>query len=517
MKQGNTRTFETRISLDSMTDEILSSCAHLFSHVKHRLYADIASGKTPGELKKDYLTCYEITARQFNALRVQVEGKIASVKQRQPSLIADIKERLFSLSKTLKRLIKNKADPVLIHQKRRRLAALERNLAILQEDHKNGKVRICFGSKKLFRAQFDLEKNQYTSHEEWRQAWKKARSRELFFLGSKDETSGNQTCTATINSDQTLNLRIRLPNALAQQGKYLTIPRVIFTYGKEEILSTLNNTERQAITWRFTHDRKGWRLHATLDVKPAPCISQPNRGVIGLDININHFALVETDRYGNPIHSKIIPYNLYGKSTNQARAIIGNACSSAMAYAENTCKPLIFEDLDFQKKKSSLREKNHRPYSRMLSSFSYQSILTHLKSRAAKKGVFTSQVNPAYTSIIGRVKFAKRYGLSIHQAAALTIGRRFLCCSEKVPSSLSEVPDGKDSHVTLPLPVRNRDRHVWTIWRQISKKLQTALAAHFRTVPKDRSKSPPKPAPETEISVVVGESPTRESPEELFV
>lgn len=152
----------------------------------------------------------------------------------------------------------------------------------------------------------------------------------------------------------------------------------------------------------------------------------------------------------------------------------------------------------------------------MLSSFAYGSLITHLKSRAVKIGVLIEQVNPAYTSLIGRVKFAKRYGLSIHQAAALAIGRRYLHFSEKPPSSLKEIPDGKGDHVTLSLPARNRGRHVWSLWSQLSKKLRAALAAHFRTA-KGRSKSSHMPAFETgSISEVVSENPTRESSEALL-
>ncbi len=78
--------------------QALHDCAQLFAHVKHRLFADIASGKTPGELKNDYLACYEITARHFNALRVQIEGKIASIKKLRPFHIAEAKERISSLT-----------------------------------------------------------------------------------------------------------------------------------------------------------------------------------------------------------------------------------------------------------------------------------------------------------------------------------------------------------------------------------------------------------------------------------
>ncbi len=122
----------------------------------------------------------------------------------------------------------------------------------------------------------------------------------------------------------------------------------------------------------------------------------------------------------------------------------------------------------------------------MLSSFAYRSILTHIKSRAQKQGVEIQEVNPAYTSLIGRVKFSKRYGLSIHHAAALVIARRSLRFSEKLPSSLKDIPDGRGGHVALSLPARNRGEHVWALWRKLGKKLSAALAAHFRAM-KNRS------------------------------
>ena len=41
-------------------------------------------------------------------------------------------------------------------------------------------------------------------------------------------------------------------------------------------------------------------------------------------------------------------------------------------------------------------------------------------------------MNPAFSSVIGRVKFMERYGLSVHQAAALVLARRLLRCSERI-------------------------------------------------------------------------------------
>ncbi len=86
--------------------------------------------------------------------------------------------------------------------------------------------------------------------------------------------------------NESLQLRIRLPNALFEKyGKYLLLPDITFTYGKQEITDLLSQPKKAAISWRLVKDKKGWRLFATFDIEPAPCISLKNTGVIGLDIN----------------------------------------------------------------------------------------------------------------------------------------------------------------------------------------------------------------------------------------
>ena len=67
-----------------------------------------------------------------------------------------------------------------VHQKRRRLANLRSRLAGLEADIAAGRVRLCFGSKRLWRKQHHLEQNGYASHEEWFQDWRDARSDEFF-------------------------------------------------------------------------------------------------------------------------------------------------------------------------------------------------------------------------------------------------------------------------------------------------------------------------------------------------
>ena len=514
----STRTYQTRSP--GGFNEPLSAYADLMAHVEHCLLADMAAGKIAQDLKASYLTRFHITARQFNAVRVRLEGKMDSILNLQSQRIEIKQHQIIALEEAIARL-KNKKT---LHLKKRRLARLKYQL---QELETNKKISLCFGSKKLFSAQFHKEANGYKSHEEWKNDWRQARASEIFILGSKDETSGNQSCTALIAQDGSISLRVRLPNALTPQfGKYLYLSNIQFAYGHDVVVAAIRDCELrqklasvrdpsyknhgQAITVRFKKDSKGWRIFVSTSIQLPRFISKKENGVIAVDINKDHLAVVETDRFGNYLHFFNVPLHLQDTSKDQARALIGDASAMIIALCQETQKPLVIENLDFKKKKAQLREKNPS-YSRMLSSFAYASIIAHLKSRGAVNGIEVHNVNPAYTSIIGRVKFAKRYGLSIHNAAALCIGRRFLGVSERMPQGQRDIPDGKGGHVTLGLPVRNRSRHVWHQWGQLGKKLLAALPAHFRAVDTDPRVPLKNDSCDTLLSDLVGVTPARES------
>jgi IS605 OrfB family transposase len=171
---------------------------------------------------------------------------------------------------------------------------------------------------------------------------------------------------------------------------------------------------------------------------------------------------------------------------------------------------LALEKLSFTEKKGELREMGNAQYARMLSSFAYSSIILMIKSRAFRLGVHVSEVNPAYTSVIGQVKFAQRYGFSTHESAALVIGRRSLGNSERLPRHQSIVPDGKGGHVTLPLPARNRSRHVWASWRKVRPVLLKWCLQHISGRKKAILKSDLLACCDTKVPDLVGEIPTRE-------
>jgi IS605 OrfB family transposase len=343
------------------------------------------------------------------------------------------------------------------------------------EDKKDNRVRICFGSKKLFHAQYNLEKNGYNNHAEWKKDWEASRSNQFYVLGSKDETSGCQGCVATKTMHGFL-LRLRLPNVMAGAGKFLEMP-INLAYGQDVLGKALEG--KQAVSYRFLRDNKGWRVFISTKAIEVEKKSSKNLGAIGVDINIDHLAVTEIDRSGNPVESKKIHLCTYGKSSHQSSAIIGDAVKELMAFSANKGKPIVVEDLDFKKKKSAL-EQSDKKIARMLSSFSYEKILSCIKARSEDAGIESIEINPAFTSVIGRFKFAKRYGISTHQAAACAIARRGL--------EFSERPNRRD-HVASFLPARNRNKHVWSHWGKASRN-KAALAVLSSLAPGQSRSSP---------------------------
>ena len=511
-------TYQTRIadygSVNRAVGEAaLDAYAELYGRVERKLFAEVAAGRSPSSLKSVYLQQHGIPARMFNAVRVSLEGKVTSIREQQ-------KLRRDDLQRWIARAERQVSDAAErgrwheVHQKKRRLANLRHRLAALEADIAAGRVQLCFGSKRLWRKQHHLADNGYASHQEWLRDWREARSDEFFVLGSRDETAGCQLCVAAVANDGTLTLRLRMPDCLVEQyGKYLFIQGVRFAYGHVQVLAALQSnadyaeyrrehgeksaraTELgQAVSYRFKRDGKGWRVFVSTHMMDVPVGTDQRRGAIGVDLNADHLAVAETDSSGNYVNAFSASLVTYGKSQHQAEAIIGDAVASVVDYARDVGKPIVIEKLDFRQKKAAL-EGQSRKYSRMLSSFAYGKVKAYFLSRGYREGVEVHQVNPAYSSVIGRVKFMERYGLSAHQAAALVLARRLLGCSERIPRRWV-APIGNGVQVAFTVPARKRVKHVWTYWGAISGQLRPALAAQHRLGKRIRRPNPVQAVPE---------------------
>ena len=144
-----------------------------------------------------------------------------------------------------------------------------------------------------------------------------------------------------------------------------------------------------------------------------------------------------------------------GLPKNKQEAELVNACLHLAELSKKYACPIVCEDLDFSAKKAQLRERS-RKYARMLSGWAYSRFYELLESILSNRGIFLIKKNPAYSSLIGLVKYTRIYGISSDIAAAIIIARRGMNLSERLPRAMSAY-----------LEVNDR-KHVWHGWVQVN-------------------------------------------------
>ena len=494
------RTYQTRLDLDAGAAAQFDAYGALHGRAERTLFALAAGGESLDRIKPEFCAKFQVTSRQFNALSFSIKGKIASLVEVRKLRIADLEDHLARLEAAIAKLPEGSFKR---HQKRRRQERLRQLLDRLRRDQADGILRLCFGGGKRFRAQFNLAANGFADHAAWKQDWQAARSDEFFVLGSKDETAGCQGCQLTPTGNGIYAVRLRLSNAVLDPNHpgatHLTF-EAAFEYGRKEIDAAL--AAGIAMSFRFLRGPKGWRMLVSTDVQ-GTVILDHLPGALGIDINADHLALTLMDGDGNPVMTLRIPLVTYGCSNEQARARIGDAVKQVIGIAQAAGVGIVIEKLDFTAKKRALKGQGVR-YARMLSSLAYRAILDAVKARAFDAGIRVQEVNPAYTSIIGKQKFARRYGLSDHGAAALVIARRSL--------SFSERPNRTSLQVTSRKPARKRGEHVWRHWARKGteqRRLQRA-SGRRKAIPPATGAIPAHGAGGTNLDTVGG-IPARES------
>jgi IS605 OrfB family transposase len=460
--------------------EIIPFCeemGELWGWCERCLYKDLKRGHSVTFLKKEYQVKYGINARQFNSIYFNLSGKIKSVRECRKREKEKLKSRIMGLEKSLKKLSskidqkrkdkrvkkvscscrikakkKSYANQIRfsIHNKKRKLSKLKRKLETLKSEPE----KIIFGGRKLWLKQYNLSENGYDNHEEWLNDWRQARSNNFVLVGSKDEKCGNQNCQL----DDQGNLNIRVPLKLRSEfGQYRSIKLPNFRYGQKEI--EYAQKKGLARTYRFSKKKGKWYVHVSFDLPSPPTQSNRKNGVLGIDLNPNVIGWAVCNQEGNLMEFGQIRINVRDKKKNQTLSILGDAVSELVKIAQKYQCPISLEKLDFTKKKTTMKEMGVK-YSRMLSNFAYNKFAAILVSSAQKNAIEVISVNPAYSSLMGLTKFMKRYGLSSDTAAALVLARRALWLSERPPADYARLVQA------------DTNRHVWSFWGKLSKKLR---------------------------------------------
>ena len=520
-------------ALPEHSAQAIEAYASLFSRLERKLYADMVCDKESQlVLKKRYIKEYLITSRQFNAIWRGLNGKLQSKKELGKLYISDNKERIKALEKTILSLSKKSQSldktggcPIRsakfrfkAHQKSRRLSIVKQRLSKLKTEQDFKIHPLCFGSKKLLNAQHHLEKNNYSSHEDWLADWQSTRDSHFYVLGSKDESWGNQGAQLIPNNDGTLKLLLRLPDAVG--GGRIEIPNINFKYGRDTILKACASNQHrlqmgskenltslagmalrknkgsrvsknallanfgQAITVRFNRHKFGWQIGVSVDEESLVTeFTGFEKGCLGVDVNADHLAVTVVNSQGNKVFATDISCPLSGKmESGQRSAFIGDAVKQVVEIAKQYKVAIAHEALDFQRKKRALKETTNKQHRSLLSSFAYNLVLSFLTRRAYRQGVLTKSVNPACTSIVGGLKYQNN-SLTSHQSAAMVIARRGLgIWFEKirlnVPSKIGfAVLNAQQATVSMPVDPFRR----WVKTNKFMKQFRRELSKPEKT------------------------------------
>ena len=459
-------TYQTLLSENIYS--FLDRMSELYSAVERDMHVALMRGESIATIEKSLSAKYQVDSTTTRNVYHNLKGKHQSIKELRKTQVKNLKSTIRSIHSAIKKRLKKKTvthkDRLIIHQKKRRLAIQQHKLEVLQDKP----IKLCFGTKKLFLAQYYLEKNGYSNHDEWLADWRKARQSSFMMVGAKTYASGNQLCRLTSDGE----LKITVPICLIKEfGSHVVCDGIKFNYGQTFIDIALtpsrhkrgnsyrNGTEK-AVTHRFIKKNQKWYLHTTVELPDIPGVSHRKNGAIGIDLNIDNIAWAYCDGQGNLARHGQINIDLKDRSSNQTTDILSKAIGQIIDLAVDYQCPIVIEKLDFASKKNRLRE-GSKHYAKMLSQFAYSKLADLVQSKAKLAAVQVIEVNPAYSSLIGMVKFMSLYGLNSGTAASLVLARRGLRLSERLPRVCN----------ALVLPVDNT-KHVWTYWARISKQLK---------------------------------------------
>jgi transposase, IS605 OrfB family, central region len=305
--------------------------------------------------------------------------------------------------------------------------------------------KLVFGSRELFEK---LKKKHLTGkrREKLRQEWEERRYGFLYSRGDKSK-EGNLNLRL-VNLNNQWHLRINLGN-----GEYVWA-KVVRSVKRERdrwinLVWDFTQAERTGNWFAYTVrlKLKNGKIYAQISKEenfPEITITKEN-GVIGIDINAYpfHLALSWTSRDGNLEEYERISLNgLLDGNADKREYLSWQIAHQVVEIAKREGKAIAVENLG---KVPKGRRGDGMPKLRQkLQKWIYKGLLEKIEVVCKRNGVQLIKVNPAYTSIIGKLKYAPIYRIDKDVAGAYVIARRGLGFEERLPKNYRELLKDKE-------------------------------------------------------------------------
>ncbi len=295
---------------------------------------------------------------------------------------------------------------------------------------------VVFGGKRLFEK---LCKNHLTgkAKEGLKKQWKEQRQGTLISIGSKADKGNRLTRFEDLNGK--LHIRITTGNREFIYAKVLREPsnsKDKWITFKAMLLESWQTKNYFAYTVELKL-RDGEVYGSVSFELPTPEVRcTKENGVIAIDINASpiHLAIAEVSKTGELVsYQSISLHHLLELSKNSKDNEEWILAHKVVDLAIEKGKAIAVENLKKLKKgkrgdgKATLRKRLHH--------WNAKKFLQKLKRVAMLKGVEVVEVNPAYTSVIGMLKYAPQLNIDKDIASAYVIGRRALGFREDTPEN----------------------------------------------------------------------------------
>jgi IS605 OrfB family transposase len=295
---------------------------------------------------------------------------------------------------------------------------------------------VVFGGKRLFEK---LCKNHLTgkAKERLKKQWKEQRQGTLISIGSKSDRGNRLTRFEDLNGQ--LYIRITTGNREFIYAKVLREPSNSKDKWITFMAMLLESWQTQSY-FPYTVELKlrDGEVYGNVSFEiPTPEVRYTKEnGVLAIDINASpiHLAIAEVSKTGELLSYQTISlHHLLGLSQNSKDHQEWILAHQLLDLAIQKGKAIAIENL--KKLKKGMRGDGKAKLRKILHHWNAKKFLQKLKRIARLKGVEVVEVHPAYTSIIGMLKYAPQLNIDKDIAGAYVIGRRALGFKEDMPET----------------------------------------------------------------------------------
>ena len=376
---------------------------------------------------------YSIVSRTASSIVLDAQGRFNLLKGRkqyeaqqlerkisyfETQLIPKLVEKRNNNSKLLQAgmsisLTKQRNLRLKIVAKKAKLNRLKQKLVNLNYQLESGRLKLCFGTKKLLKQ----DCNKFIEQ----------RDSQMTLIGEKEKSCCNQLLQLTYNQKNNqfaIKLRKDFGGYKSVKGndKYVH-EKLYFNHYKNKIISILKN-KNSPLSYKIIKKNGRYYLYCTfkIQVDTNNFVTCSDYGTIGLDFNKGFITLSETNQYGHLVKTKLLPYRF--KTGNKTKTDLQEIANHVAALAYQTGKDICIEDLNFKTTKSKTETKQGKQYNEMIHSLAYRQFTDIIESVAYRNKVTLIKVNPAWTSWLAEKLYCPTMKLNIHVGASYVIARR---------------------------------------------------------------------------------------------